>query len=416
MAIGALAAVWAVQTGIALVRPRGDFLLHYEFGRRLWFGESLYADGLHRPYPPSWAVPFAFLSRVPPNLAKALLHVAGALALRTLFMVLRDLSRSSQPVPRTRELWVDLAALAVAGRVVLRDFDDGGPNLVVLAACWSGIWLAARGRTALAGAGLGLAIGLKCTTAIFIPYFLLKRQWTLALASVGWAAVVLLSPMPWMGMGEYRRAMECWAGAVATRVYEPDPSVGVLGPEKLQNWSLRNSLARYLLRLPADHPGRAYLDDAPDGSAGRVVNPGYVELLDLPPAVAGSIIDLVLLASGLAVAWRMRGGLVAGGQARYLAELAAVGVLALLFSPITWSQHCVAVLPAVYLLTRNQAAAPPGARAMPMFLVGFGLLFVLSSRAFLGKPTSLLIESYHVHTMALVALVVALLAVRPSSR
>ena len=42
----------------------GDFKLHWEFGRRILAGESLYAGGHHATYPPFWAVahsPFALV-------------------------------------------------------------------------------------------------------------------------------------------------------------------------------------------------------------------------------------------------------------------------------------------------------------------------------------------------------------------
>src|SRR5262245_66317523 len=50
---------------IAFTNPRGDFLLHWEFGRRLRTGTFLYEGDLHPPYPPAWAVLHVPLSLMP---------------------------------------------------------------------------------------------------------------------------------------------------------------------------------------------------------------------------------------------------------------------------------------------------------------------------------------------------------------
>src|SRR5262249_14955640 len=121
------------------------------------------------------------------------------------------------------------------------------------------------------------------------------------------------------------------------------------------------------------------------------------------------VMGLGLLAAG----WLLRGRFAGEDHLRFLWELAIVGVLALLYSPITWGQHCVATLPALYLLIRGVASNSLKTPWAKGFLIGFALLFLLTTRMFLGKNTSFLIESYHLSTWALVALVVVLFASRP---
>lgn len=412
--VGVLLTIWAIQTANACVNPRGDFLLHHEFGRRLQAGEFLYTNGMHVPYPPAWAVPHAPLSLLPPGAAKPIVHLVGALSLVALLWILRDLTGAALPLRPGREFWVAASALLAAVYFLLRDYDDGGPNVILMTCVWAGILLAAKGRPGAGGAGVGLAVALKCTAGIFVLYFLMKRQWRFAIASTAWAGAFFLSPLLWMTPAEFRRAGECWTQTVLSGMSQRDPTVGVIGPEKLQNWSLRNSLARYLVHLPPGHPGRAYVDDLPDGHPDRVPNRASFDFLDLHPEKAGLVIKVAMGLALLAAGWFMRRPLSPDGddRLRFVWECAAVGVLALLYSPITWGQHCVAALPALYLMARGVAAgATPGWTRH--FLVGFALFFILVSRVTLGKQLGLLVESYHFYTAALVALTVALFASRP---
>ncbi|MGA2228972.1 MAG: hypothetical protein ABSH41_31435, partial [Syntrophobacteraceae bacterium] len=53
----ASAAVWVMAAWIKIiVRPQGDFPLHFELGRRLARGAFIYEGGLDFVYPPFWAM------------------------------------------------------------------------------------------------------------------------------------------------------------------------------------------------------------------------------------------------------------------------------------------------------------------------------------------------------------------------
>ena len=411
--IGIAVVVLLVEGFIHLTHPHGDFLLHWEFGRRLRAGEFLYEQGMHVPYPPAWAVPHVPLSLVPVNVAKASFLLVGAAALAALLWLLNDSTRTQAPLREGRHFWVVALALIVAGRFILRDLDDGGQNLVLLALCWFGVWLFARERPWSGGVSLGLAVALKCTGAIFIGYFLLKRQWKMAASSLVWTVLFSLSPVLWMGTAGLGRHLESWTSFARLGLHQPDPSVGVLGPETLQNTSLRPSLARYLLRLPPGHPGRHYIDALPPGDPDRRPHPWSVDFLDLSRPAANGLIKGILLAGILATAWLFRGRWERGDTLPLVWEAATISVLMLLYSPITWGQHCVAVLPAVYLLLRLLATGAIAFRRAGVFLASFAFSVIGLNRSFIGKDTSLLLDSYHVLTFALVGLVVTLFLTRP---
>lgn len=91
-------------------------------------------------------------------------------------------------------------------------------------------------------------------------------------------------------------------------------------------------------------------------------------------------------------------------------ELATVSALALLYSPITWKQHCVSLLPALFLLTLCSLEWNHVSRWM-WWATLYYLVFALAlTRDVVGRPFSILLESYHVVTWAILLVVILLLA------
>lgn len=377
-----------------MLKPRGDFSRHWEFGRRFVADEFLYADGLDVPYPPFFAVAYAPLSLLPLRVAKPVLFLVGFGALAGLMWILNALSQKSLPLSRERLFWMSAVTLLVASRFISRDFADAGQNLVLLGLTWLAVYLWKVGRDFSAGASLGLAIALKCTPGLFVAYFAWKRQWRFAAASLLFAAAFTLAPA--LRLSTYSMHMQTWFDAVRQGVSQPDPSVGVLGPEELQNKSLRPALARYLMHLSADAPGR--IDSA-----------GYVDFLDLQPRAAGIIIKVVMLVLLGWIVWLLRHPLAGRDDPQLVWECATISLLTLLYSPITWGQHCVAAIPALYLLFRSIAAGRTLPRWMCWTLGGVVFVVLFANRSIIGRDLSLLLESYHLVTFSLVALLVVAL-------
>ncbi len=170
-------------------------------------------------------------------------------------------------------------------------------------------------------------------------------------------AVFTLAPMILMGPRGYDKAASNWVRGVIHGVSDPDPSRGVLGEEKVTNISLRPALARYLMHLPYGHLGRPETSDIP-GKTHQPPSRYYVDFLDLKPATAGLVVNGVMIMMVLAIAWRFRHPPSARDDPAIVWECAAVSLLILLISPITWKQHCVGVLPALYLVSGRMAMDP----------------------------------------------------------
>lgn len=374
-------------------KPRGDFPLHWEMGRRLVAGEFIYEFGWDVPYLPFWGLAHAPLTAAPVHTAQLLLCPLFVVALLALVAALERLTRDSFPLPRDASTWTAVLAVACCAGVLHRDIFECGVNLALVALSWLAILAWSRHRDWLAGGLLGLAIALKCTPAALLVYFLFKRQWKMTLATSLAAILLTLSPSLWMGRTEYRRALGTWWQHASRALTSPDPTIGVLGDEPPQNMALRPALARYLMRVSPTH--QAHLNDPLD-----------VPFLNLPPTTAGRIIKLVMLTLAIGVAWRYRAPILRRDDPAIVWQCATIAIAQLLYSPITWLQHCVAALPALYLIVRSAQVGRswhwPGMGGVTAFVVA---TIVLKGDV-LGSRCSLLIHSYHLRTFCLLLLLV----------
>lgn len=378
--------------------PTGDFGLHWEFGRRLAAGEPLYGDwGLDRPYLPFWAVVHAPLTMFPKPVAQAITLPLFLVAFVGLVSVLHRLAERRLPADRDAEFWIVAIAVLLAGRFLIRDVLESGVNLALVALAWASVWLWSKKRDVAAGACLGFAIALKLTPALFLAWFAWKRQWKVAAATVAVTAMCVFSPLCFMDVPSYIDAHAYWTKHAVKGFSASDPTTGVLGAEPLQNMALRPALGRFLMHLPEKHDAR--LD-----------HPLYVDFLNLTPAQAGWVTRLAMLAILCAVAWRFRHPVTDRRDPQLLWEAATVSVLILLFSPLTWGQHCVGVFPAFYLLLRShwRQPMPSGTKA---FLAVYVFCILALNRAVIGKAGTYLVDSYRVSTWCLLGLA-ALVALR----
>jgi len=375
----------------------GDFKLHWEFGRRFLAREFLYASGHDIPYPPFWGMAHAPAALLPMGVAKAILFPFGIVALAALLWTLRWLAVRAFSLNRTQVFWVTALAIFLASRFIIRDLAELGVNTALVALSWLAICLWRQQRDWHAGISLGLAIALKCTPAIFAAYFLWKRQWRMFLATAMATVFFTLAPIVWQGPASYWNHISTWAMNAWQGFGSGDPSTGVLGPDSLQNMALRPALARYLIQLPPGHPGRAS-------------HPLYLDLLHLEPATAGWVIRLILLVLLAAFMWWSRRPVVSRADLRLLWELSAVSILMLLFSPITWGQHCVALLPACYFVSALLVSRGGLPRWMLTLLLVYIFFVPLLSRDLVGRDLALLLQSYHVETFSILGLLAVVLA------
>jgi len=395
-----------------LLRVRGDFPNRWELGRRIVSGTYIYADNLNFVYPPFWAMAHAPLVLFgSPKLAQLVAYPFIILWLVILFQSLIRLTRQQMPISDKAFFWAVTAALALAGQFVTRDLPEAGVNTMLVALSWLAVALWSDKRDMEAGICLGLATALKCTPLLFIAYFALKREWRITLYALAALAVFSLSPIILMGLKGYHEAASSWVRRGIHGVSDPDPSRGVLGEEKVINIALRPALARYLMHLPYGHLGRPETSDVP-GKAHQPPSRYYVDFLNLKPAAAGVVVKGIMLVMVLAIAWGFRRHPFSRDDPTVVWECAVLSLLILLISPITWKQHCVGVLPALYLVWGRMAIDPKIPRWIWPVMGLYTILAVFMNREFLGKDLMALLDSYKVKTAAILILLGLMLAWR----
>lgn len=375
----------------------GDYDVNREFGRRLLTHEDLYEGGQCFNYMPISALYWAPLALVPPSLGMALRYVTALACLGLTVRMLRLMTFSGQRPDSDKSGAVIIVSLLLAIHYLIRDFDDGGPHVILLAILLGGIYCMWRGREKLGACWLGLGIAVKITPGLFFPFLIWKRQWRFAgyacAATVGW----ILLPALWMGPASWWRHQQQW-NQVALSVFHDSPDVlRDDNEQRVQNQALKPALIRYLVTYPPDHPMR--LEQAL-----------YLDFLSWSPAAASRAANFLLLGLGTLLLWQSRRTWNRSEPRLILGETGALLLLVLLFSPVTWLQHFVFALPAVYWIVAYEQAE---SRPMTRWLLGFYVVLALvMNRELLGRGNYLLLLSYHTHTICLL-LLFTLIVIRP---
>ncbi len=382
--LGAAAAFIAVDLfAIALRRMRypGDFDISIEFGRRFLLGEHLYRGGLHFPYLPSAAMFFAIFALMPKPLAFALFYAIAIICLWLTMWMLTTMVCGAGTSLHGHAWPIAALTLMLAAHYIIRDLDDGGPNLMLLALATAGIYYVWAGRDIAAAGCLGAAVAFKATAAIFIPFLLWKHRWRLAAFTSAASALWIALPMLRMGVANWWAHLREWAvsaagfaagfNAAAARYYGADNS---------DNQALKPAVA-YLLNV-------------------------HASILPASARIAGVAAALVLV--GL-FGWLTSRPYGAEPGERWLRESSALLIIAVLLAPVAWIQHLVLAIPALYLITADWFAGEefglfPKA-AMSLYMI-FALVL---NRGLIGKARYMVLLNWRVQTLCMLVVLVVLM-------
>jgi alpha-1,2-mannosyltransferase len=376
-------------------RHAGDFDLAREFGRRFLAGEDLYAGGLHYPYMPSAALYFSPLTLLGPALGLALRYGVALLALALTLRWLEQMVRPHHPGVTTQRWSILALTLGLALHYLVRDLDDGGPHLILLAVQTGGLFAAWRGRSALGGICLGLAAAIKAPAALFLPFFLWQRHHRLAAYMLGAMLAWMAAPALWMGAEGWWAHQRRWLSTVTASV-AGTPVPGAAENEcRVQNQALRPALLRYLAPSTQDPPH-------PLGHTGDL----------LPPVTASLVATASVLGLLLACAAAVR----AGAASPWELQCSVVLLLSVLAAPLAWVQHLVVVVPALYLIAVQLRVAGGSGRTATGALLVYAALSLLLNREIIGHSAYLWLLAAGLHTLCLLLLLGILVFARPAAR
>ena len=372
-----------------LQRP-GDFDIAREFGRRFAAHEYLYRNNLHFPYLPAAAMVFAPLSFVPASVAFALQYTLALVAFWYTLAFLFKMRVADQPDLAGRGFAVGTAVVILAGQYILHDLGNAGPHLLLLFLAVLATRLVWRDRPLLAAPVYGLLIAVKPPFALLLAFFAWKGRRRLLAASAAALALWLLAPMIHMGWDAWWTHHLAWARAAFPFLPFADHSTAAEAPA-------------------AGAPVAVTAADILEWNKNQSLYAALLRHLPFVPRLAAPLVMLALLAF---CAWRTRRPY-APADPRWLAESSAALLLCVLFSPITWVQHLVFAVPALFLIVAERRSRSLAGAARLLLLGAFALLAVVLNPEVLGRETSFRFLGYGPHAVAMLLLLGWLLVRRP---
>jgi hypothetical protein len=239
--------------------------------------------------------------------------------------------RGGRPLPS----WFQSGVLFFALRPFLSDLHHGNNNLLILFLVVAALEAWRRGYDVLAGLTLALSISYKVTPALFVVYFLLKRSWRAAGATVLGMGVFLLV-VPALVVGPQFNG-EC-LGTWWHQMLSPFLTSGASSPQEI-NQSMVGVVTR-LLTETGTGDGRYDVHIA-------------LNVVSWPPWVVGLLVKVIsaVFLGLLALLCRTKAG--RRDDPRLLGEFSLVVLTMLFLSERSWKHHFVTLLlPYTYLMAQ----------------------------------------------------------------
>jgi len=329
-----------------------DFPVYYSAGRSLLSGRTdLYAPDfalgrvMDYRYPPFFLFAVLPLSLIPYPIAAYVWYLFCAAAVAGCAVIV---SRVFDGL-RASKTMCAFVALAVVQYFVMA-LHYGNAHLVAVFLLFASLYFFLQRKDLPAAVLISLAITIKMTPALLLPYFVVKKRWKLLAATSLFVMMFNIVPSIYFGFRENNHLLQAWYGhVIESQTFHEDN-----GPINL---SLKGQLRRYL--SPVDYSQRV------DGDVGYPT----VNLLDasretteqLWMAIAATIFVGVLVF----IMWRSiptRDSEAKPQRQLISLELGLMICLALLVGPLTSKIYFIALLWPIACLadfaaTRNHQAA-----------------------------------------------------------
>jgi hypothetical protein len=226
----------------------------------------------------------------------------------------------------------------------------------------AGLVQASRGRHWKGGALLGLATWLKLLPVIGIGYLLLKRKWQAAMIALAVVAAIdiplSLAAFGWQGAWREHAAFVS-GGALGTLQHQMHGETWI-DEDRITNQSTIVILRR-LLTERAEYSGMA--------------------VADLSPAELSTVTGCVLVGLAVGIVTILRRPGAALSRQQWASEIALLLLCTVWFSPVVWSYHLTAVLPALAVIMAQDRYENPKRIVTLAWIIGVLLFAVPVARA-----------------------------------
>ena len=289
-------------------------------------GLKLY-EYYHYPNPPIMALLLRPLAELPPVVGALIwFYLKVGMAAAAFWACVRMVESGGMPFPATAKA----ATLLLCASPLIGDLQHGNINILILFLVAACLYAFHRGHDGLAGVFLALAICCKVTPALFVFYFLWKRQWKLlAGCTAGLSLFLFFVPSLFLGWHNNLALLTSWY----QQMIVPFLREGVITSEH-PNQSLPGVLCRLLTHSPSfcAYPNDVYTPTE------------YHNFLSLSMTQLHWIIRLAQGLFALLVILLCRQPSRVRGGWQLCAEFGIICVGMLLFSERTWKHHSVVLL------------------------------------------------------------------------
>ncbi|MBI3357579.1 MAG: DUF2029 domain-containing protein, partial [Nitrospirae bacterium] len=340
------------------------------------------------PYMPTGAMYFSLLALVDRNIALAMRYTTAIICLWLTCVLFHRMIRDRFKELDHANLILSVIAIALAGQFVLYDLDDGGPHTILMGMLLGAVYAVWTGRERFGAVCFGLAITLKVTPGLFLPFFLWKRQWQLALYTAIATVCWIVLPIVWMGPTSWWAHQKEWTQVAAGSAIGYKAPIALENEKNIRNSGIQPALMRYLVTLSPDHPLRQN-------------DPGYIAVLDLPPALARIVVVSVIMTLLIGFGWYTRRPYGGPGDPNWARECSGLLILMLFLSPLTWIQHLPWLVPALYWIAAK-AFSNEGLSHLSKVAMGlYVMIAVVLNYEVLGKQNFLVFLSFKPFTIGM---------------
>jgi len=195
-------------------KDMADFGVCYQGGKRMLKGETLYrvSDGhLQYKYSPPSAVFFSLFSLLPYEAAKFIWYLSELIFLYLILII----SYKILPSRLKKKGTIIIFALLILAKFYAREIELGQVNIHIILILTLVLLAVLNHKDVLAGLLWGFSLFFKPYALVFLPYFLLKKRFKLAVTGTLLAALGLLSPVFFYGFKGNTVVLKEWQATLS---------------------------------------------------------------------------------------------------------------------------------------------------------------------------------------------------------